>query len=231
MRTIAFLTKKGGVGKTTLAASVAVAAASDGEKVIALDLDPQALLLGWAQRRAAASIPNTVLIEPLEHERLPRLNEILEGLAGVGFTLAVFDTAGADNAATRLVAQVADLCLLPARPTVMDVESTAATFRIAHLAKRRAAFILNQCPTTYRSSRAIESAEGLTRLGVLAEPMVSTRVDFQDAIGAGLGVTEYAPEGRAAQETRALWCWIREQLDGVKSNAAKTINRGQLAAA
>ena len=213
MRTIAFLTKKGGVGKTTLAASVAVAAANDGEKVIALDLDPQALLLGWGQRRAAANAPNKVLIEPLEHERLPMLHAILEGLAGVGFTLAVFDTAGADNAATRLVAEAADLCLLPARPTVMDVESTAATFRIAFLAKRQ------------------ESAEGLTRLGVLAKPMVSARMDFQDAMGAGFGVTEYASEGRAAQETQALWSWIRTRLDGVKANTPVIATPSQLEAA
>jgi chromosome partitioning protein len=109
MRTIAFLTNKGGVGKTTLAASIAVAAADNGEKVIALDLDPQALLLGWWQRRAAANVRHTVLVEPLEHERLPRLQTILEGLANVGFTLAVFDSAGADNAATRLLAGAVDL--------------------------------------------------------------------------------------------------------------------------
>ena len=222
MRTIAFITNKGGVGKTTLAASIAVAAANDGEKVIALDLDPQALLLGWGQRRIAADARNAVLIEPLEHERLPRLQAILEGLASVGFTLAVFDTAGADNASTRLLAEAADLCLLPARPSRMDVDSTAATFRIAFLAKRQAAFILNQCPTAYSSTRTTGCAEGLTRLGVLAEPMVCARMDFQDAIGAGLGVTEYAPESRAAQEIRALWSWIRVRLENVKSKRPGT---------
>jgi chromosome partitioning protein len=51
MRTIAFLSQKGGVGKTTLAASLAVAAAGTGERVIALDLDPQASLVSWSERR------------------------------------------------------------------------------------------------------------------------------------------------------------------------------------
>ena len=58
MRTVAFLTRKGGAGKTTLAASLAVAAAEAGERVIALDLDPQASLLRWGKRREAAKAPN-----------------------------------------------------------------------------------------------------------------------------------------------------------------------------
>ena len=49
MRTIAFLTQKGGAGKTTLAASLAAAAVHAGETVIALDLDPQASLLRWGK--------------------------------------------------------------------------------------------------------------------------------------------------------------------------------------
>jgi len=66
MRTIVLLTQKGGTGKTTLAASLAVAAAQSGERVIALDLDPQASLVRWGERRAAAHAPNRIMVEPLE---------------------------------------------------------------------------------------------------------------------------------------------------------------------
>lgn len=220
MRTIAFLTQKGGTGKTTLAASLAVAAAEQGEKVVVLDLDPQASLVHWGERRQAAHARSQVIVEPFESERLSRLPAILEGLAGVGFTLAIFDTAGADGDAVRFVAEAADLCLLPARPSRLDVEATAATFRCAFLAKRKAAFVLNQCPATYRSTRTSESAKGLTHLGVLAEPMLTARMDFQDAMGAGLGVTEFARGGRAAQEIVALWSWIRGQLAAGESGAS-----------
>jgi chromosome partitioning protein len=213
MRTIAFLTQKGGAGKTTLAASLAVAAAGAGERVIVLDLDPQASLARWGKRREAANVPNKVMIDQLEGERLPRLRAFLEGLSDGGFTLAILDTAGADSVAARLVTETADLCLLPARPTRLDVEATAATFRACYLAKK-AAFVLNQCPPTYRSPRASDAAKDLSRLGVLAEPMLSARIDFQDAIAAGLGVTEYARASRAAQEIEAFWGWIRVQLDG-----------------
>jgi chromosome partitioning protein len=220
MRTIAFLTQKGGAGKTTLAASLAAVAVNAGERVIALDLDPQASLLRWGQYRGAASVPNKVVIEPLESERLSHLQTILGGLAGVGFTLAIFDTAGSDNAAAGLVTEAADICLLPTRPTRLDVAATAATFRAVFLAKRQAAFVLNQCPPNFRSSRASDAAKDLTSLGVLAEPMLSMRMDFQDAMARGLGVTEYARQSRAAHEVEALWGWTRAQLEGPPLAAA-----------
>lgn len=212
MRSIALLTQKGGAGKTTLAASLAEMAASTGEKVIALDLDPQQSLVRWGKRRENANARNKVIVEPLERERLPRLRAILDGLASAGFTLAIFDTTGADANAVRPVGEVADLSLLPARPTRLDVEATAATFRTVFLAKRKAAFVLNQCPPSYRSTRASEAAKQLNALGVLAEPMLSARMDFQDAIAAGLGVTEYARGSKAAEEIATLWNWTRAQL-------------------
>lgn len=230
MRTIALLTQKGGTGKTTLAASLAVAAAMAGERVIALDLDPQGSLARWGERRAAANTPNKVMVEPLERDRLPRLRAVLDGLADVGFTLAIFDTAGSDCAAARLVTEAADLCLLPVRPTCMDVEATAATFRAAFLAKRGAAFVLNQCPPTYHSSRASDAAKGLAGLGVLAEPLLSARMDFQDAMAAGLGVNEYARDSRAAREIETLWSWIGARLGGSKQEALVQNRTGRAAA-
>jgi chromosome partitioning protein len=209
MRSIAFLTQKGGTGKTTLAASLAEAAASTGETVIALDLDPQGSLCRWGKRREAAKATNKVIVEPLEPERLPRLKSILEGLADAGFTLAIFDTARAESATIRPVTEAVDLCLLPARPTRFDIEATTATFRAIFLAKRKAA-----------STRASEAAKSLNRLGILAEPMLCARMDFQDAIAAGLGVIEYAHDGRAAQEVATLWSWSRVQIAGNKNGSA-----------
>ena len=211
MRTLAFITKKGGAGKTTLAASVAVAAAGAGEKVIAFDLDLQASLLRWSQRRKNAHQSSRILVEPLEVERLPRIRKIVKGVADAGFTLAIFDTACGDGKTAGMVAEAVDLCLLPARPTCLDIEATAATFRSLFLAKRSVAFVLNQCPPTYRGSRADKAASGLQHLGLLA-PMLASRIDFQDAMAAGLGVTEYATEGKSAQEVDALWRWIRDRL-------------------
>ena len=82
MRTIVLVNAKGGTGKSTLAASLAVAAAATGEKVIALDLDPQGSLASWGGTRTA----NDVAVDRIDGERLPRLPQILAGLDRRGFT-------------------------------------------------------------------------------------------------------------------------------------------------
>jgi chromosome partitioning protein len=210
MQTVALVTQKGGAGKTTLAASLAVAALEAGERVVALDLDPQGSLTAWGDDRTN----DEPAVDSLAGERLNRLPEILAALAAKGFTLAVLDCPGIASTATNLAIKSADLCLVPARPTRVDLRATKPTVETLMSLKRPFAFVLNQCPATPKGSRANEAAQGLHMLGALAHPMMTTRADFQDAIAAGQGVTEYAPQGKAADEARQLWVWVKRKLKG-----------------
>ena len=56
MRTIAFVSQKGGSGKSTIASSLAVAAHEMQEKVCAIDMDPQGSLMNWGRTRAAGDV-------------------------------------------------------------------------------------------------------------------------------------------------------------------------------
>ena len=97
MRIITLVTQKGGTGKTTIATSLAVAAHDAGEKVLALDLDPQGSLNAWGNLREA-DLPH---VEQVPANIVADLPKLLEGVKAQGFTLTILDTAGADNPTTH----------------------------------------------------------------------------------------------------------------------------------
>jgi len=209
MKTIALITQKGGAGKTTLAASLAVVATEAGEKVVALDLDPQGSLSAWGDDRTAEA----PAVDRWAPDRRGTLPAALEALAAAGYTLAILDCPGVASSVTNIAMRAADLCLIPVRPARIDIRATRPTVEALMGLKRPFGFVLNQCPPG-KAGRAKEAAAGLSMLGALADPFMVTRADFQDAFASGLGVTEYAPKGKAAADVQKLWAWTRKNLRG-----------------
>src|SRR6266478_532394 len=194
MYALALVTQKGGSGKSTLAVGIAVAAMGNGERVAVVEADPKGTISKWIERRGHP-YPRVVRVaDPAEIEGA------LVSLEAEGIWLTVIDTAATNNAlAMRAIAR-ADLCLIPVRPSPADIEAAIPTLIAIRRLNRRFAFVLNQTPP--RGCRLSEAATSLNSLGVLALPYVGQRNDHQDALGAGLGVTEFAQEGRASEEVR-----------------------------
>ena len=206
MRTVAFVTQKGGAGKSTLAACVGVAAAEAGEKVFLLDVDPQGSLMSWGESRAAEK-PEVDTIAPA------KLDAALQTLSENGYTLAILDTAGTDSPAAAAAIKASDLCLIPCRPSAFDIRATEPTYKAIVALGRSYGFVLNQCPPGLRNSRTTDGARALEVLGgdCVSGPIVA-RVDFQTAAVMGLGVTELGPSSKAAEEIRELWHWVNRRL-------------------
>src|SRR6202020_3041817 len=118
MRTLAFVSQKGGSGKSTMASSLAVAAHQSNEKVCVIDMDPQGSLTNWARLRAAGDIE----VVASGGAGLPAL---LVALEGRGVTLALLDTPGAEGAASLAAMRVADLNIVPSRPSLFDLWACA----------------------------------------------------------------------------------------------------------
>lgn len=206
MKTIALVTQKGGTGKSSIAVSLAVAAAETGHNSYVLDLDPQGTSKNWFERRVADT-PQVAAIEASQVERA------LIALRQQEYDLVIIDTAGVDTPATILAMQAADLCLIPARPSIADIEATRAT--IASLTKlgKPFAFVLNQCPAG-RSVRTSDAYRVLSLGGVVAAATLATRADHIDALATGQGVTERDPNGKAAAEVRELLKWLMNKMEG-----------------
>jgi len=199
MKTIAFVTQKGGSGKSTLCVSLAVAAQEAGHGVAILEMDRQGTTSQWATARQGEA-PEVAQITA------DKLDNTLERIRGGEYDFVFIDTPGIDSPGTTAAIRAADFCLLPCRPTPADLRGVAPTLATIHRLGKDFAFILNQTPP--KSYRVRDTAEGLKILGMLAEVNVVMRNDHQDAMGTGQGVTELNPEGAAAEEIRRLWQWI-----------------------
>src|SRR5215475_719043 len=204
MYVLALVTQKGGSGKSTLAVGLAVAAMENGKRVAFVEADPQGTVSKWKERRCDPYPRVVRLADSVE------LEGVLSRLDAEGIWLAIIDTAATNNVlALRAIAK-ADLCLIPVRPSPADIEAAIPTLIAIRRLNRRFAFILNQTPP--RGCRLSEAATSLNSLGVLALPYVGQRNDHQDALGLGLGVTEFAHAGKASEEVRELWRWVLKKL-------------------
>lgn len=212
MRTIAFVTQKGGSGKSTIASSLAIAAAEAGERVFVIDMDPQASLVKWAKVRGDQDVG-------VEFIEAGKLKAALAALEKGGMTLVVIDTPAGRSAASDAAMKACDLVIVPSRPNAFDLWSSEQTRKTARELKKDYVFLLNQCPPAQQSARVDEGVAALEALGGLLNPPLSARVDFQEAARHGLGATEFAPSGPAAAEVRKLWSSLKRRLG--KAGAGK----------
>ena len=214
MQTIVLATQKGGSGKSTLAISLALAAIRAGHNVRVIETDSQGTLSNWKRRRPYAA----PIVEPIYAAR--EVEQRLQSLDGKGVTVTIVDTAGGISAATNSAIRYADFCLIPTRPSIADIEATAATLSVIRAWRKPFAYVLNQAPIRGASrlagaENALSSEAALDIDDIVARPIIMMRNDHQDALTAGLAVCEHAPGGKSAEEIRALWQWVETRLGNV----------------
>ena len=210
MQTIVLATQKGGSGKSTLAIGLALAAIEAEHTVRLIETDSQGTLSNWQSRRPYAE----PTVEPVY--AASDVEARLQSLHRDGVTLAIIDTAGGVSAATTAAIGYCDFCLIPTRPSVVDIEASTATLGVARAWQKPFAFILNQTPIRGQrlsnAANALADEAALDLAGVIAQPFIVMRNDHQDALSAGLAVNEYATSSKSADEIRGLWQWVEAKL-------------------
>lgn len=203
MKTIVITSQKGGSGKTTLAASLSVAAeqANDGPVVI-IDTDPQNTLATWWNARDA----ETPQLAPVSLRDLP---EKIAALAAAGFAYCFIDTPPALTEQSRQVLKLADLVLIPTRPSPNDLWSLGATLDLVKQANAPFVFVLTQAKANARLT--LQTVAALSEHGSVLQAVVHDRVDYAASMTDGRTVLEINPSGAAAQETEALWRIVRKK--------------------
>jgi chromosome partitioning protein len=200
-RIITFAQQKGGSGKTTMAAHLAVALLRAGNSVAILDVDPQGSLGEWFERREASmGEAATGLVfrtasgwgARREARSLARDHDFV-----------VVDTPPKSDSESRPAIEAADLVCVPVQPTPVDLWATLPTLEQVQKEGTRSLIVINRA--VGRASLTGEMMKAIRELGHPAATVaIGSRVAFAGSMGEGRTVMETAPGSKAAAEIEAL---------------------------
>lgn len=216
MKILAVISQKGGVGKTTLATSLAVAANRAGLQVALFDLDDQASASFWGGLREKRG-EVAPYVRDVKLSLLPR---DLERAEAGGADLVIIDCPPIHGAAID-AANPADYVLIPTKADILDIRAMRSTVALMQSIKKPCGVVLTFCPPT---GAEIEQAREIVRkIGADLVPVeVHQRKAFARAQQDGQTVQEYEPTGKAAEEVAALYSHIHTALYGAAHGTAKT---------
>jgi len=204
MRVIAVASQKGGSGKTTIAAHLAVRADAAGQgPVVLIDTDPQGSLAEWWRARAEDT-PHLASVRP------EALAANLAELRSYGTALAVIDTPPALTGSIEQVIAMADLILIPVRPSPHDLRAAGGTVELARQSGKPFMFVINSASP--RASITAQAVAALSEHGRVAPVILYQRTEFAASMIDGRTVMETAGSGRSAQEIAELWECVHAQI-------------------
>jgi chromosome partitioning protein len=208
MRTIMVGKQKGGVGASTLARELGVAAAAAKQRVVFVDLDPQGTLRSWWNRRTEGvdGEPNPGLATPAPAQ----MEQALAQLQDAGIDLCIIDTPPSIHAFLGSVMKLADLILLPTRPTTDDLDALAPLLELVEDSGRPFVFVPTQVPAG-RSRLYDQAVPVLAERGRVAPPL-RLRADFPVSAATGQAAVEGRPGDKAVDEVQALWRFVAADL-------------------
>lgn len=197
--------EKGGVGKSTIAANLAVYLAGNGVDCVIVDTDAQATCARFVERRAEAGITPAVNCI----QRTGDVSATLRDLA-TRYQIVIADCGGRDSKELRTAATVANLMLTPIRASQADLETLPKVNELVGLARGfnpglQVFAVLSMAPTNPSIKEVAEATELLTEFDQLklADTIIRDRKVYRDALLAGKGVVEM-DNGQARAEVQLL---------------------------
>lgn len=204
MQTIVINSQKGGSGKTTLCAHLSVQAELSGDgPVFLIDTDPQGTLSTWHEKREA-EVPQRADVPLAELELGFRVLQQRQA------AYCFIDTAPTRTDENVAIFRMADIVLMPIRPSPADLWAAAATVALLKEANIPFLFVLTQAKAN--ASITGQAAAALSHYGPVAETFIADRVPYAAAMTDGRTAIELTRKGPAAIETAALWKNIKACL-------------------
>ena len=191
MKTLAFISHKGGTGKSTLSIHLSVAAEQQGLETLLVDLDSiSSTVSEWASLREQEK-PLVVAAQLADVEAL------CEQAKSEGFDLLILDFPPyfSDDILDALV--VADQVLIPILPSFPELQSLS---KYIDSIDHDYSLLLNTCQDDESISQMLVEND----LPV-SSVNISRQGAFAEALNDGLGVSEYEPHGKASEQIKGLF--------------------------
>jgi chromosome partitioning protein len=218
MLVVAVASQKGGSGKTTLAGHIAVQAELSGAGPVAMvDTDPQGSLSDWWNEREE-------MTPAFVRTSIQRLSEDIDKMRDLGIKLLVIDTPPAITTTIDHVIAVADLVVIPTRPSPHDLRSVGATVDICEQHTKPLVFVINGASA--RARITTEAIFALSQHGTLAPSIVHQRTDFAASMIDGRTVMEVAGRSKSALEIIEVWEYLEDRL--MKRKRQPALKVGQM---
>ncbi len=207
---VTVVASKGGVGKSTIATNIAVAAELASVSSCVIDLDDQATAERWGEWRGEEA-PAVI------GAKAATLGRTLRQVEAAGAELIVIDNPPRAHMEARESVGAANLVLIPCRPGAFDLDAIRLTAGLVSGTGKPGFVVMNAAHPS--ASTVFEEINGLvTGLGLQLAPVrLCDRALFRKAGGQGRGVIEIEPEGKAAEEARNLYDWIARML-GIRTS-------------
>lgn len=219
MQIIAVVGSKGGGGKTTVAANLALHADRAEKKVIVADLDPQQSLAAWLSRRPEDADGISIV-----GERESKNVESAVSLAKEhNFDILIVDGGPASLGWTEEIIKAADVAVVPVRASALDLEATTDVIALLREAGKPFLVVINAPQTPALANNAIDFFEA-NKIPV-AETVIPARTSYIEAMTRGHAAVETNRD--AAREIAALWAEIEKALAPKPSRRTITTGKGR----